>query len=253
MMDMKMLLAAMLMSSVSASAQKLKALENTIDLSDVAFRHPATAVFRLRNVSDRSISITDVKTDCGCTTVEYPQTVIARGKTVELKVVYDAKQMGHFEKAIDVYTGRDDKACVLGIKGVVREPSLVKAKKSVIKQKPDGKTRLNLPLMQISPRQVVFRYANKGKQRSALVIKNTGSAPLLIKEVVLVNHDGLKLSVGSKKIKPGKTSRIRIIMIPDAFDYQEKSKILIITNDPDKGEVTIPIIIEKADATDRNR
>lgn len=252
-MKIKILLVAMLLSSGAVSAQKLQAIEQTIDLSNVAFRQPVTAVFRLKNVSDTPIRITDVTTDCGCTTVEYPHTVVDRGNTVVIKAVFDARQMGHFEKTIDVYTGKDDRPCVLSIKGVVREPSLVSVNKPVIRQESENKVRAKLPLMQLSPRQIVFRYTGHSRQRSTLMIKNAGSAPLVIKEIVLVNHDGLKLSVGSKRIKQGKAGKISVRMSPADIDVHEKSRIVITTNDPDNSEVTIPIIIEKVNATDRNR
>ena len=56
---------------------------------------------------------------CGCTEVEYPKKSIAAGESFVVKAVYDAKQMGTFNKQVCLYTNAADEPFILSMRGRV--------------------------------------------------------------------------------------------------------------------------------------
>lgn len=107
---------------VGAGAQRMETINKVVDCGQVAYQTPTTAEFEIKNKNNHSIRISDVRTSCGCTSVEYPKGEIPSNGTFVVKVTYDAQTMGHFNKLIDVYSDSDKKPLVLKMRGnVVRE------------------------------------------------------------------------------------------------------------------------------------
>lgn len=102
-------------------AQAISLPSDTVNCGQVVFRHPVKAEFKMKNSGDKPLLISDVKTSCGCTTASYPSAAIAPGKTFTVSAVYDAGQMGHFQKEIGLYSNASGKPLLLTLKGVVVE------------------------------------------------------------------------------------------------------------------------------------
>lgn len=100
-------------------AQAISLPSDTINCGQVVFKHPVKAEFKMKNRGDKPLLISDVKTSCGCTTVSYPKDAIAPGKKFTVSAVYDAKQLGHFQKEVGIYSNASDKPLLLTLKGVV--------------------------------------------------------------------------------------------------------------------------------------
>lgn len=106
--------------SMTASAQKLE-VASKIDLGQVKFYSPATATFLLQNTGNEPIAIDYVETGCGCAKASYSKQQVAPGKNMEVKVTYNARTMGHFDRIIDVYTVGNNTPILLELKGHVVE------------------------------------------------------------------------------------------------------------------------------------
>ena len=115
------ILALLMLAVLPVSAQKLIAEKTTIDVGKTGFQQPVTAVFEFRNKGVSRLKIEQVAPDCYCTVVEYPKTVINKGEKFQIKMTYDAKQLGHFDKQVAVYTSGAKKPLYLSMKGVVLE------------------------------------------------------------------------------------------------------------------------------------
>lgn len=112
----------LVLAITAANAQKMETINKVVDCGQVLYQTPTTAEFEIKNKNNHSIRITDVRTSCGCTSVEYPQGDIPGNSTFVVKVTYDAQTMGHFNKLVDVYSNSDKKPLMLKIRGnVVRE------------------------------------------------------------------------------------------------------------------------------------
>ena len=116
----KILTTALLMlAMIPASAQKLIAEKTIIDVGKTGFEQPITAVFEFRNKSIHRLRIESVLPDCNCTTVEYPKSVIGMGEKFQIKMTYDAKMLGHFDKQASIVSNGTKKPFYIRMKGIV--------------------------------------------------------------------------------------------------------------------------------------
>lgn len=108
-------------TTLAAAAQGIEATSQVIDCGQVVFKHPVTAEFEVQNRGNHALRITDVKTSCGCTSVDYPKGDIAVGDKFTVRATYDAQQMGHFHKQVGLYSQQGGQPLMLTLKGVVVE------------------------------------------------------------------------------------------------------------------------------------
>lgn len=106
-------------ASIQLQAQRIVTDESSIDLGQILFRDPITAVYNLKNGGDKPLVIHDVKKSCGCTSVSFPHRAILAGEKFKVEVTYDAKLMGHFDKLIGLYSNASENPTILRLKGVV--------------------------------------------------------------------------------------------------------------------------------------
>ena len=107
--------------ALSASAQKITTQHEVVDCGQVVFWHPVTSEFKLKNDGNRALLIEQVKKSCGCTTVEYPTRSIVPGEEFVVKMTYDAKQMGTFNKQLLLYSNATGSPFMLTMQGKVVE------------------------------------------------------------------------------------------------------------------------------------
>ena len=105
--------------ALPASAQKITTQHEVVDCGQVKFRHPVTAEFVMKNEGNKPLVIHNMLKSCGCTEVEYPKKSIAAGECFVVKAVYDAKQMGTFNKQVCLYTNAADEPFILSMRGRV--------------------------------------------------------------------------------------------------------------------------------------
>jgi len=86
---------------------------------------PVKTVIRLTNNGGKDLKITEVKTDCGCTTVQHPHGSIAPGKQVELPVMIDIQRYApqEMESVIGIYTNLVDTPIVVHAKMTIENKS----------------------------------------------------------------------------------------------------------------------------------
>jgi len=60
-----------------------------------------------------------VETSCGCTTPKWTTQPIQGGESGEIRMTYDAKYPGHFNKTITVYANVENSPVKLSISGQV--------------------------------------------------------------------------------------------------------------------------------------
>ncbi len=82
------------------------------------------AIFEFKNISNKPITLTNVRASCGCTTPNWPKEPIAPGKSSYITATYNpAGRPGNFNKSITIHYQKagDEKASaiILNIKGSV--------------------------------------------------------------------------------------------------------------------------------------
>ncbi len=73
------------------------------DFGAIPRNRPAVIRFDFKNTGPKPIVIDNVRTPCGCTAVEWPDTPIAPGEKASVLVEYNAAQSGYFYKVIKVF------------------------------------------------------------------------------------------------------------------------------------------------------
>lgn len=84
---------------------QLRVKESTIDLGEIGWHKPKTYELELQNKSRRPVVINDVRTDCGCTSATWHKgRLLEPGEKTHVTITYDAMMLGHFKKAVRIYT-----------------------------------------------------------------------------------------------------------------------------------------------------
>lgn len=186
---------------LSLSAQHLSTENVNIDCGQVLFNHPVTAVYEMRNSGDKALSIKDVRTSCGCTTVEWPKTAILPAKNFQITVRYDAQTMGHFNKEISVLSNAADTAMVLTLSGVV-VPSL----STFV-----GTYNYQIGDLHLDRNDVEFDDVNRGdKPIQQIHIINKGEQTL--QPVVMHLPNYLKAEVSPTQLAPGHCGVVTLML-----------------------------------------
>ncbi len=110
-----------LLCCCAARAQKIEAERTTIDVGQVEYFCPVTATYELKNGGHKPLVIDKVDTGCNCSVAEYPAGAIAAGEAFTIRVTYDARLMGHFDKMIEVQSNADNSPMMLELCGIVVE------------------------------------------------------------------------------------------------------------------------------------
>ncbi|MDZ4751761.1 MAG: DUF1573 domain-containing protein [Flavobacteriales bacterium] len=68
------------------------------------FGSEATCEFKVFNTGDQPLVISQCKASCGCTVPECTKEPISPGESTQIKITYDTKKKGKFNKTVTVYS-----------------------------------------------------------------------------------------------------------------------------------------------------
>lgn len=189
------------LSTRGAQAQEISTKNKVIDCGQVVFKNPVTAEFHVTNSGGRPLVISDVRTSCGCTSVQFPKDPIPGGKEFVVKATYDAKQMGHFDKQIGIYSNAGQEPFMLSVRGVV------------VAEITDfqGQYPYTLGTMAVDVDNVEFDNVNRGDRPTQTIhIKNMGAAT--VEPVFMHLPDYLQAEVKPARIAPGHSGTATIVL-----------------------------------------
>ncbi|MCF8465737.1 MAG: DUF1573 domain-containing protein [Flavobacteriales bacterium] len=107
----------------AAGGAAFKFETETLDYGTIENGADGNREFKFKNVGNEPLVITNAKGSCGCTTPEWPKEPIAPGASASIKVHYDTKRTGAFEKTVTLESNAVESSKVIRIKGVVNEPA----------------------------------------------------------------------------------------------------------------------------------
>lgn len=90
---------------------------SSVNLGTFEWTQKINAEFTLNNEGRIPLVIDDITTSCGCTTVGYSKEPVQPGKSLNLKVKYQAEHPEHFNKTITVYCNAEGSPFHLEISG----------------------------------------------------------------------------------------------------------------------------------------
>ena len=111
--------------TIDPNAPEMKFETEILDYGTVKFDANGIREFKVKNVGKSPLTITNVQGQCGCTatTIDgkpgWPQEPILPGKSGSIKVKYDTKRPGSFEKNVTITSNSKLASVVVKIKGVV--------------------------------------------------------------------------------------------------------------------------------------
>lgn len=83
---------------------KFDAKEMEVDFNSVKTGGKHDAVFVYKNAGNQPLLITQAEGSCGCTVPDYPKGPLKPGGTGQIKITYDAKAKGPFNKTVTLTT-----------------------------------------------------------------------------------------------------------------------------------------------------
>lgn len=116
---------------VSCNGTKMKRLgenatinfeKNTHDFGELSLKKEASIVFEFENDSEELLQVKEVKTSCGCAAPTWSKEIIKPNGKGRIKVTYDSKFPGRFNKTITVFYNGENSPLELKVKGKVRYP-----------------------------------------------------------------------------------------------------------------------------------
>lgn len=114
-----------LVPTIDPNAPEMKFETEVLDYGTVKFDGNGIREFKVKNIGKSPLTITNVQGQCGCTTATidgkpgWPQEPILPGKSATIKVKYDTKRPGPFEKNVTITSNSKLNSVVVKIKGVV--------------------------------------------------------------------------------------------------------------------------------------
>lgn len=191
----------LVIASLSAQAQRLSVSATTIDCGKTGFMVPVSATFEIRNKGLRKLVIRDTKADCGCVAAELSKRELGPGERATLKIVYDARLLGHFEKQVALYHNAS------------KEPTYLKMKGVVLSEVADYSHSYPFSMGNLlSDKNVVeFDNVNKGDQPFEVINILNGSSMMMTPNIQhLPNY--LSASVSPETLSPGQAGKVTLTL-----------------------------------------
>lgn len=197
-MNNKLAITALLMlAATTVSAQKLSITKETIDIGRTGYEVPVTATFELKNKGLRKLIIQDVKPDCNCTRVEFPKGEIGSGDKFTIRMTYDARMLGHFNKQAAIISNASEKPVYITMKGVV----LAELKDY------SGNYPYDFNLLLSNANNMEFDNVKKGEQRTfEMGVMNNGTT--VMQPNILHLPPYLSAKAFPEKLEPGRSGKI---------------------------------------------
>jgi hypothetical protein len=217
-------LLTLLLVSFSASAQgELTFEKETHDFGKIAEGTLASYEFKVKNVGDQPVVISNVQPSCGCTTPDWTKTPILPGKTGVIKAVYNsASRPGPFYKSISVVSNGKTPNTTIYIKGDVGPKDL---KNSYTQEQ-----KLMSPRLAVGSTIYSFGKLEKGQKAIAkFIIKNTGRQDLVV-QGVQSKCNCVSYKVSKPTIKAGEQAVLELTYIPVMLKEQNE-QVTVLSND----------------------
>lgn len=176
-------------------------------------------VFIVKNNGDMPLSIKGIRPSCGCTAAQASSLVIQQGKTSDIKVTFNSTNFfGAIHKTIAVESD-DPKAPI----------STLSLNGSVIEE------------ITVNPRQINLGVLKSGAaiEITLSVINNGMKSVRLLSVKSPMPQINVKPSSGV--IKPGETATINVSASPHKNDRMLSGYISIMTDNPAKKEIIVPV------------
>lgn len=185
--------------------------------------------FRFTNTGKTPLIISMVTGNSGSIVPYYPKEPIAPGQSAMIRFVFNTNgKYGPQQKTLTVLSNASEPTIILTLKGVVIVPPLD------VLTSPKAQMKIDTASYNFGTRSVGDTLYHD------FTVRNTGREPLVISGVTGNDVGSACCSYPREPIRPGASGTIRIMYLPSAAGYREKT-FLITSNDP-SGNVYISVL-----------
>jgi len=92
--------------------------KKTVDFDKIKMGTSKTIELAFTNTGTKTLVLTEVYTTCGCTTVDWPRDPFLPGKSGTIKLTYNPKEEGPFNKTVTIYTNAENNKEVIQVEGI---------------------------------------------------------------------------------------------------------------------------------------
>jgi hypothetical protein len=194
----------------TVGAQKLSITKESIDIGRTGYEVPVTATFELRNKSLRKLVIQDVKPDCNCTTVEFPKGEIGANDKFPIRMTYDARMLGHFNKQAAIISNASKDPVYITMTGVVLADLMDYS----------GNYPYDFNQLLTNANELEFDNVNKGEQRTFEMGIMNNSSNTVMQPNILHLPPYLSAQTFPERLEPGHSGKIVFTLNSDKIhDY----------------------------------
>lgn len=205
--------------SAALAAPELSVEQDSFFFGNISQGKKVQHSFVIKNTGDAPLQIKRLKASCGCTAATPSSSVIAPGKTGEIKVVFDSSN----------FFGRVQKTVALETNAAKSPNRNLQLDGFVIEE------------IEINPRSVSLGAVKVGTPRTVSVaVFNRGENALRLSTISTTNPQ-IKAKVRNGRINPGETGTIEITITPQTEAKVLSGYVHIATDNPLKKEITIPV------------
>lgn len=210
----------LLLVATSALAAPSILVEKPVhDFGTITQGEKVNHLFTVKNRGDEPLTITQLRSSCGCTAATLSAKTISPGKSGEVRVTFDSANFGG-QVAKTVHIDSNDP----------RTPSTVLTLQGKITE-----------LIAAAPRTLNLGTLKAGSRKEAVVtLENRGSAPFAVTSV----HSPQAAIVGtppSGKVNPGKSGEIAVVVTVPREGRFLSGYLTILTTHPQKRELVVPV------------
>ncbi len=215
------LLANLIFAAAACAAPELAVEQGSFNFGSVTQGKTVQHNFVVKNVGDAPLQIKQLTASCGCTAAKPSAALVAPGKSAEIQVSFDSSNFsGNVQKTVAMATNAG------------KSPNYTfKLEGNVVEALQVTPRQLNLgPIATTVAKQGIITVTNMGGSSVKLLSVNASSASLQI-----------KASIKKAELKPGETGTIEL-----SVTARPEAKVLsgylhILTNSPQKKEITVPV------------
>ncbi len=170
-----------------------------VRLGDVHWHVPVQARFEVRNMGSHPLTITDVRTDCGCTAAAWSRSAVAPGQSATITATFDAATLGTFVKQVRVLTDADAEPRYLRLSGRVVADRVKQA----------GEFPYSIGNLRLSTDNIEFDEVHEGEiQHREIYVYNGSSANYMPELMHLPKY--LTAYAEPEVVRPGKIGKIHL-------------------------------------------
>ena len=212
------ILSLLLLAALPVAAQKLVSVKTTVDAGVTGYQQPITAVFEFQNKSHRKLRISKVVPDCNCTIVDYPTGDIGGNDKFQIRMTYNARQLGHFDKQAAIVSNGSTQPVYIRMKGVVLAEL----------QEFTGSYNIEMGELRLDKSELEFDDINRGDvQQQVIHLYNSGSRVLQPNLMhlpayltAITSPDHLTAVASPETLSPGRAGKITVTLNSDKLhDY----------------------------------